>query len=217
MTGPTTAVGRLAKGCHVAAAGGLCRGSASDEAHAGRGRSAADNEPAESRVTVTLDELPGARDDDLRDSPPVHVTLLIVGVAAVLALPGCDDDDGAGDAEQFCADVADNVEALRAIPATDDAVDDLIELWRDIGDDAPLAIEAEWDEHTDNLELAWTSDDQQEVVASAFASERSAVTVAAWLNDNCGIDFGPVTTIVPGSLPTSTLPGTSRTSTTTPA
>ena len=37
-------------------------------------------------------------------------------------------------------------------PTTDDDVDDLIDLWRDIGDDAPLAIEEEWDAHADNLE-----------------------------------------------------------------
>ena len=67
------------------------------------------------------------------------------------------------------------------MPTTDDEVDDLIDLWRDIGGDAPLAIEEEWDEHADNLELAWTSDDQQEVVASAFAAERSAVAIADWL------------------------------------
>ena len=96
------------------------------------------------------------------------------------SLAACD-DDGAGDTEQFCDDVADNVEALRADPATDDDVEDLIDLWRDIGDDAPLAIEEEWDAHADNLELAWTSDDQQEVVASAFAAERSAVAIAGWL------------------------------------
>ena len=89
---------------------------------------------------------------------------------------------------------------------TEDEVDDLIDLWRDIGDDAPLAIEEEWDTHADNLELAWTSDDQQEVVASAFAAERSAVAIADWLDENCGLDWGPVTTIVPGSVPEASLP-----------
>lgn len=138
----------------------------------------------------------------------------LVAATVVVALVACDDD--AGEGARFCDDVAANVEELRAIPATDDAVDELIDLWREIGDDAPLAIETEWDTHTDNLELAWTSDDQQEVVASAFAAERSTVAVAGWLQDNCGIDFGPVTTIVPDTLPpTTTVAGASTTSTTT--
>ena len=129
------------------------------------------------------------------------------------SLASCD-DDGAGDAEQFCTSVAENVEALRGNPATDAAVEDLIDLWRDVGDDAPLAIEEEWNAHADNLELAWTSDDQQEVVASTFAAERSAVAIAGWLEDNCAIDWGPVTTIVPGTIPAASLPGASTTSTT---
>ena len=135
----------------------------------------------------------------------------LVAAAAVVALLACDDD--AGDAEQFCEDVAQNVEGLRVDPTSEDEVDDLIDLWQDIGDRAPLAIEAEWDAHTDNLELAWTSDDQQEVVADAFEAERSTVAIAAWLSDNCGIDFGPVTTIVPGTeATTSTVPGATTTS-----
>lgn len=136
---------------------------------------------------------------------------LVVIAFAVVAFAACD-DDGAGDAEQFCEDVAQSVEGLRVDPATEDEVDDLIDLWRDIGDGAPLAIEEEWDTHTDNLELAWTSDNQQEVVAAAFAAERSTVAIAAWLSDNCGIDFGPVTTIVPGTLATTTtVPGATTT------
>jgi hypothetical protein len=137
--------------------------------------------------------------------------------ALTIALGACD-DDSAGDSEQFCAEVAENVEALRAAPATDDDVDNLIDLWRKVGDDAPLAIEAEWTRLVDNLELAWTSDDQHDILASTFASERSAVDVATWIADNCGFDFGPVTTIVPGTVAITTLPGaitTSRSSTTT--
>jgi hypothetical protein len=124
-------------------------------------------------------------------------------VAAALVVAACDDDSG-GDAETFCSDVAENVEALRAVPATEDGVEELIDLWRDVGDAAPLAIEAEWDTLTENLERAWTSEDRQEVLAGAFAAEQSAVAVAAWLDDTCGIDFGPVVTIVPAAPATST-------------
>ncbi len=149
----------------------------------------------------------------------MRAALPFIAVVAALSLTSCDDDD-AGDAEQFCTSVAENVEALRAIPATDAAVEDLIDLWRDVGDDAPLAIEEEWNAHADNLELAWTSDDDQEVVASTFAAERAAVAVAGWLEDNCAIEWGPVTTIVPGTIPAASLPRastTSSTSTTSPS
>jgi hypothetical protein len=134
---------------------------------------------------------------------------LVVVAAALVVLGACDDG---GDTEQFCDEVAQNVEGLRLAPATEDEVEDLIDLWRDVGDNAPLAIESEWDTHTNNLELAWTSDDQQEVVASTFAAEQSNVAIAAWLSDNCDIDFGPVTTIVPGTLATTTtVPGATTT------
>ena len=132
--------------------------------------------------------------------------------AVVVTLIACNDDAG-GDTEAFCTDVADNVEALRATPATDREVEDLIDLWHDLGGEAPLAIEEEWNRHADNLELAWTSDDQQEVLASAFAAEQSTVAIADWLQENCGIDFGPVTTIVEASLPTTTVAGSTTTTT----
>jgi hypothetical protein len=76
-----------------------------------------------------------------------------------------------------------------------------------------LAIEEEWNAHADNLQLAWSSDDDQEIVASTFAAERSAVVIAGWLEENCAIDWGPVTTIVPGTIPAASLPGASTTST----
>jgi hypothetical protein len=138
------------------------------------------------------------------------MSLLTALVVATLA--ACNDDEG-GDSETFCAGVAENVEALRATPNTDQEVEDLIDLWHDLGGDAPLAIEEEWNRHVDNLELAWTSDDQQEVLASAFAAERSTVAIADWLQDTCGIDFGPVTTIVEASLPTTTVAGSTTTTT----
>jgi hypothetical protein len=146
----------------------------------------------------------------------VRLAPILVALIGVIGLGACDDDDdGGGDTAAFCAGVAENVEALHASPTTDSEVEELVDLWRDVGDDAPLAIEQEWDTHADNLELAWTSDDQQEVLASTFAAERSTVAIAAWLRSNCGIDWGPVTTIVPASVATTTVPGASTTTTTT--
>jgi hypothetical protein len=144
----------------------------------------------------------------------VRLAPIIFAVSGVIGLGACGDDGG--DAERFCTEVAENVEALRTNPATDAEVEELIDRWHDLGDDAPLAIEAEWRAHADNLELAWTSDDQQEVLASTFAAERSTVAIAAWLSDNCGIDFGPVTTILPDAVPTTTAVAGSTTTTTSP-
>jgi hypothetical protein len=158
--------------------------------------------------------MPESGESHLRDSPPVRWAPTLLLVALVVTLAACNDDDG-GDTEAFCAEVADNVEALRATPATDREVEDLIDLWHDVGDNAPLAIEKEWGRHADNLELAWTSDDQQEVLASTFAAEQSTVAIADWLRQNCGIDFGPVTTIVEAAVPTTTV--APSTTSTTPA
>ena len=160
---------------------------------------------------VPARRMPEPGDSHLRDSPPVRWAQTLLAAVVVVTLAACNDDGG--DTETFCADVADNVEALRATPSTDQEVEDLIDLWHDLGGDAPLAIEEEWTRHADNLELAWTSDDQQEVLASAFAAEQSTVAIADWLQENCGIDFGPVTTIVEASLPTTTVAGSTTTTT----
>ena len=156
---------------------------------------------------------------DLRDSPPVRIRRwrLVAVVAAPSPSAACDDD---GRRRRAVLRRRRRATSRRYGPIrrpTDD-VDDLIDLWRDVGDDAPLAIEAEWDAHADNLELAWTSDDQQEVVASTFAAERSAVAIADWLADNCGIDLGPGHDDRARHDPRASLPGASTTTTsTTPA
>ena len=66
------------------------------------------------RISARL--VPGSDGDRLRDSPPVRSVLGLFAVVAALALGGCDDD--AGDTQQFCDDVAANLEALRADPTT---------------------------------------------------------------------------------------------------
>ena len=118
----------------------------------------------------------------------------------------CNDDGGSGDTARFCELVQDNVTALRALPTTADEIDGLIGLYEDVGARAPLAIEPDWSALTLNLETAWTAADQQEAIARAYATERSAVAVAAWLQDNCGIDWGPVATVVQQTSTTLTPP-----------
>jgi hypothetical protein len=135
-----------------------------------------------------------------------------IGAAAV-ALASRAGEEG-GDTETFCAGVAENLDALRAEPASPDDVEVLIDVWRDVGEDAPLAIEPDWDAYVTNLESAWTGEDAEEIYTRIYASERAAVNIAGWLDDTCGLDWGPVTTIVPDSVAE---PSTSSTTTTAPA
>lgn len=138
--------------------------------------------------------------------PPIPFRRAVTFAAAValpVVLAACKDDQG-GDSARFCDLVEENVDALRAVPQTAEGIDDYIGLYRDIGEIAPLAIQADWSALTLNFETAWSGEDQQEALARAFATEQSAVAVAAWLKDSCAIDFGPVATIVAQVTTTST-------------
>lgn len=131
--------------------------------------------------------------------------VVVAAAAFPLTLAACNDDGGSGDTARFCELVQDNVTALRADPTTADEIDSLIDLWQDVGARAPLAIEQDWEAHVLLFETTRDSDDQEEILARAFATERSSVAVAAWLQDNCAIDFGPVSTVVEQVTTTSTL------------
>jgi hypothetical protein len=120
-------------------------------------------------------------------------------------------DDGPGDTARFCDEVAANSAELTSRPATLDDVAGFVALYRRIGDVAPLAIEAHWDVLTRNYETASTvepgnPESTQQALALAYASEESAVAVHDFLVARCGVDLGPVATIVPHqpSQPTGT-------------
>jgi hypothetical protein len=126
---------------------------------------------------------------------------------------GCGGDDDGGDAEAFCAEVGANQGAIvNPALATDDDVEATVGLYRELGELAPLAIGDEWDDLVVNVETASTvtPDDPESVqraVATAYATERSAVAVRDWVLSNCGVDLGPVATIAPqGPAATTTLP-----------
>lgn len=114
----------------------------------------------------------------------------------------CGDDDSAGNAERFCGEIEVNQTALFAPDLASTAeIAPLLELYREIGELAPLAIEAEWDQLVLNYETASTvvpGDDAsiQAATAQAYQSEQSAAAVKRWLIDNCALDIGPVATIV---------------------
>ena len=129
------------------------------------------------------------------------ISAVLAGGCCVVAT-ACRDDSG-GSTAVFCDRVEENLDELRAPPQTIDDVRALIALWQDVGDDAPLAIEADWDAHVLNFETALEGVDDEEIYARVFATERSSVAVGAWVQDNCGFDWGPITTIVPPA-PTTT-------------
>ena len=119
-------------------------------------------------------------------------------VLAATAVAGCAPD--AGDAARFCGQVAAHQEAILALPATADEIDDLVSTYRRVGESAPLAIEQEWDALVLNYETASTVDpgdpeSLQRVVTQAVRTERSAIAVHDWLLANCDVDLGDVATI----------------------
>ncbi len=142
------------------------------------------------------------------NAPVPHRTIALVVPALTLGIVGAgcgllDDDDDAGDAARFCGEVAANSAALTQpnMQATAD-IDALLELYREIGTFAPLAIEAEWDQLVEAYETASAvvpGDEQSEqaAIAAILSSESAAAAVDQWLMDNCAVDIGPVATIVP--------------------
>ena len=129
-----------------------------------------------------------------------HVRRVAVAVV-VLAAAACG-GDSAGSAEQFCGEVAANADALTnpQLEFSDD-IEPLLELYREIGELAPLAIEQEWDQLVAAYETAsevvpGDSASEQEALAAIYSSEQAAATVQRWLTENCAVDIGPVFTIV---------------------
>lgn len=132
----------------------------------------------------------------------------------------CQDDSG-GDRGAFCGQVEAHLDELRAVPETPQDVEQLIDLWTEVGADVPLSIEPDWQAHILLFETAWDpetisdADKLEEAYARLFATERSSVALAAWIDENCGFDWGPVETIVPQVTPTTLAPGASAPATTT--
>ena len=127
----------------------------------------------------------------------VAVALVVVAVAA-----GCADESG-GDAERFCGEVAVNKDALtNPVLVYADDIEPLLDLYREVGDLAPLAVEDDWNQLVAAYETASTvvpgdSASEQEALAAIYSSEESAAAIDQWLIANCAVDIGPVFTIVP--------------------
>ncbi len=119
------------------------------------------------------------------------------------SLLGCSDDAPGGDAGRFCGEIAANQSQLIS-PQLDTSADIemFLDLYREIGDLAPLAIEPEWDQLILNYETASTvvpgdPASTQSAVAMALQSEQAGARVQRWLIENCALDIGPVATLAP--------------------
>lgn len=126
----------------------------------------------------------------------------VIGVAAVLG--GCSTAASEEpDAERFCGEIS--VDPAAVVAPTLDSVESLnatLEHYRLLADLAPIGISDDWQVLVDTFETATTvvprdPVSMQRLMAEAYAMERSAVTVHAWVLNNCGVDLGPVTTLVP--------------------
>ncbi len=137
--------------------------------------------------------------------------LAISTIVLMAALGACGGDEDPS-AERFCGEVAANNEALTnpQLGYTDD-IDPLLDLYRNVGELAPLGVEADWDQLVSAYETASTvvigdQESEQKALTAIYSSEKSAAAVEAWLLANCAVDIGPVFTIVPQGPVTVTLP-----------
>jgi hypothetical protein len=133
------------------------------------------------------------------------------GLAAIVAtcaltslgtLAACGDDGVQSDAQRFCGEATTRRDMIVSPPmATEQEVAATLDFYRLMGQLAPVAIAAQWNDIVHAMETASTvapgdPSSEQQVALQAYASERSAYEVAVWLKRNCGVDI-PITTIAP--------------------
>ena len=135
------------------------------------------------------------------------IRVTVAGLVAALVLAGCGDDTVEPDADRFCTEVAANrASIVEPSLATELDITALVDLYRRLGDLAPLAVAEEWRTLVAVVESAdalarGDADAVTSVVEAAYAAERAAVRVAEWVLAACGVDLGPVTTISPQDRP----------------
>ena len=143
-------------------------------------------------------------------------------LAAMVAIGAACGADEAPSAERFCGEVAENTEALTKpqLNAVAD-IEMLLELYREIGDLAPLSVEDDWNQIVSAYETASTvvigdQESEQLALTAIYSSEQAAAEVEAWLLANCAVEIGPVFTIVPQGPVTVTDPPTGSAPTSAP-
>lgn len=123
------------------------------------------------------------------------------GLGALLALTACGAEGS--DAERFCGEIAlDPVALISPLVTDEEQLAATLDHYAMLVGLAPVDIA----EEMTRILLALTTaaavdptdeDSLQMAALTAYASEASAVRLATWVRDWCGVDLGPVTTITP--------------------
>ena len=153
-----------------------------------------------------------------------HRPLVAAFVALVpLTMAACGgDDEPTGDAPRFCAEATAHQNAIVDPPIVDEAgLEATLDFYRVMGELAPIAIAAEWNQLVVNLETAaelepGNPESEQLVAATAYATEPAAYAVQVWLRRNCGLEI-PITTIAPHEFVPAVTTSVAPPSTTAPA
>ena len=100
-------------------------------------------------------------------------------------------------AERFCGELTAHKADIRELPTSATSIAQLITLYSQMGEVAPLDIQTHWDQLSTNLKTASTVDvkDPESVQAaadSAYATQKSAQSLAAWALTVCGFDVGAI-------------------------
>lgn len=126
-----------------------------------------------------------------------------LAVGLVVTLAGCQrSDEVQSDAERFCGEAIAQRDTIVAPPIGSEAeLQATLDFYRLMGQLAPVAIAAEWNDIVVNLETAAAlvpgdPESEQLVAMTAYATEPSAYRVKRWLENNCGLEI-PITTIAP--------------------
>jgi hypothetical protein len=100
-------------------------------------------------------------------------------------------------AERFCGELTAHKADIRELPTSDTSIAQLITLYSQMGEVAPLDIQADWDQLSTNLKTASSVDVKdpasvQAAADSAYATQKSAQSLAAWALTVCGFDVGAI-------------------------
>ena len=135
---------------------------------------------------------------------------VVAGGLAAATVLGAACGDKTGDPEAFCAELRTNAQAIMNPQlATDADIEAHVAIYRDLAEDAPLAVEEDWGTILEALETASDVDpgdaEATELARRAiYSAQESAGTVRTWVTTNCGFDLATIGPIGTVAVPTTT-------------
>jgi hypothetical protein len=146
------------------------------------------------------------------------------GIALALGLLACGQDPTR--TERFCDRLREDQTVLASLPPTPGGLDQVVAVYREVGEVAPLAIEEDWTVISTLISAAAAVDASDpaavdQVRADALAATQSIERVTSFAAETCGVTLGallvgttPVTlpdgaTVPPTSAAAGTLPPSS--------